>query len=52
VRLGWRPRADLELSLAALDLFDRQDEEFVLLASANDRSQTQRSLLAQLRWSF
>jgi iron complex outermembrane receptor protein len=52
VRLGWRPRSQLEVSLAVLDLFDREDEEFVLLASAQGISQTQRSVLAQLRWSF
>jgi outer membrane receptor for ferric coprogen and ferric-rhodotorulic acid len=52
VRLGWHASERLELSLVALDLFDRQDQEFAPIASPQVASQTQRSVYGQLRWAF
>lgn len=52
VRVAWKPRPGLELSVVAQDLFDRQDQEFALVASPQSPSQTQRSVYGQIRWSF
>jgi iron complex outermembrane receptor protein len=49
LRLGWRPRPDLELSLSARNLADGGHGEFT---SATYRIEVGRSIYAGLRWDF
>ena len=47
-RYGWRPRRDLELSVAAHNLFDASHPEF---NAAPGRSEIGRSILLQVKWA-
>ena len=49
VRIGWRPRGDLSLSLVARNLLDSQHPEF---GAASGRSEIARSLFVQATWAF
>jgi iron complex outermembrane receptor protein len=49
VRVGWRPRPDLELSLTGQNLLDQQHPEFGAPAS---RSELFRSVLGKATWHF
>jgi len=49
VRIGWRPRSDLSLSLVARNLLDSQHPEF---GAASGRSEIARSLFVQATWAF
>jgi iron complex outermembrane recepter protein len=49
VRYGWRPRTDMELSLAVENLLDRRHPEF---GAQGTRSEIGRGAFARLRWSF
>jgi iron complex outermembrane receptor protein len=49
LRLGWRPRPDLELSLAGRNLTDRGHGEFT---SVDTRAEIGRSAYVSLRWDF
>jgi iron complex outermembrane recepter protein len=50
VRLGWRPRRDLELSLVGQNLTDSRHGEFKTFAVQD--SQIQRSLYGKITWRF
>ncbi len=51
LRLGWRPRKDLDLSLVGANLFGSNHLEFVQEALAFP-VEVERSLYGQVRWSF
>jgi iron complex outermembrane receptor protein len=48
LRYAWKPRRDIELSLAAQNLFDRRHPEF---GNAATRSEIERGWFLRLRWS-
>jgi iron complex outermembrane receptor protein len=50
LRLAWKPRRDLELSLVGRNLLDKRHFEF--LGQDSVASDVPRSLYAQLRWHF
>jgi iron complex outermembrane receptor protein len=50
LRLAWRPRRDIELSLVGRNLLERRHFEF--LGQDSVASDVPRSLYAQLRWHF
>lgn len=50
LRLAWRPRADVELSLVGRNLLD--DRHFESVGQDSLAGDVPRSLLAQARWSF
>ena len=50
LRLGWRPTADFELSLAGRNLLQRRHQEYA--SSDVTPSLTPRSVLVQARWKF
>jgi iron complex outermembrane recepter protein len=49
LRIGWKPRRDLELSLAAWNLADGGHGEFTPVAT---RAEIRRSIVASVRWQF
>jgi iron complex outermembrane recepter protein len=49
LRLGWRPLKRLEISVAALNLFDPQHPEF---GTPTNRREIDRSVYAKLTWQF
>jgi iron complex outermembrane receptor protein len=49
LRYGWRARDDLELSLALRNAFDHEHPEFNAAAT---RSEIERDVYGQIRWSF
>ncbi|MGH8631043.1 MAG: TonB-dependent receptor, partial [Burkholderiales bacterium] len=49
MRLGWRPRPDVELSLAGQNLFDPQHPE---VGTAAARSELARSVYGKITWRF
>ncbi|MFO1371854.1 MAG: TonB-dependent receptor, partial [Candidatus Competibacteraceae bacterium] len=51
LRLGWRPRKDLELSLVGANLLDKSHLEYVQEAYTFP-IQIQRSIYGQVKWSF
>jgi len=51
-RLGWRPRRDLELSLGARNLLDRQHPEFVSAIVGPGTSEVPRSIYGAAAWRF
>ncbi len=51
LRLGWRPRKDLEFSLVGANLLDKGHLEFVQEAYTFP-VEVQRSLYGQMKWSF
>ncbi len=51
LRLGWRPRKDLELSLVGANLLDDRHVEFVQEAYTFP-VEVERSLYGQVKWSF
>ena len=52
VRLGWRPQRDLELSLGARNLLDRQHPEFVSAIVGPGTSEIPRSIYGAATWRF
>ncbi len=50
VRLGWRPRPDVELSLIGQNLFDRRHANFVTPNSPNE--ELARSFTAKVTWRY
>jgi len=50
LRWGWRPRRDLELSLSALNLLDKQHPEFI--AQDVTASEVPRELYGQIKFTF
>ncbi|HEY9095885.1 MAG TPA: TonB-dependent receptor [Hydrogenophaga sp.] len=50
LRLGWRPRAKLEISLTGRNLLKRRHQEY--FADDVMSSQVPRSVLAQIRWTY
>jgi len=50
VRLGWRPRGDLELGVLLHDLLQERHEEFGL--SAAPVTNVERGVHASLTWTF
>lgn len=51
-RLGWRPQRDLELSLTARNLLDRQHPEFVSAIVGPRTSEVPRSIFGAATWWF
>jgi len=51
-RWGWRPRRDLEISLAARNLLDRQHPEFVSTIVGPMTSEVPRSVFGAATWRF
>jgi iron complex outermembrane receptor protein len=51
LRLGWRPRKDLELSLVGANLFGGNHLEFVQEALAYP-VEIERSIYGQVKWNF
>jgi len=51
-RLGWSPRADLELSLVAQNLNDRRHSEWSFLIGTDNEREIQRSVYGMLTWRF
>jgi iron complex outermembrane receptor protein len=51
-RLGWRPNRDLELSLGARNLLDRQHPEFVSALVGPGTSEVPRSIYGAATWRF
>jgi iron complex outermembrane receptor protein len=49
LRLGWRPRADVEVSLTGQNLFDPRHPEF---GTAATRSELARSVYGKILWRF
>jgi iron complex outermembrane receptor protein len=49
LRLGWKPRPDVELSLSGRNLADRGHGEFT---SVETRREIGRSVFASVRWDF
>lgn len=52
VRLGWRPRPDLELSVVGQNLFDSPHQEFGSSLINYDPSAISRAVFGKLTWSF
>jgi iron complex outermembrane receptor protein len=52
LRLGWRPRKDLELSLAGRNLFDKRHYEFIADTFNPLYGEVDRSFHLQARWQF
>lgn len=54
VRLAWKPRPDLEISLIGQNLFDNQHPEFTLsgAAAGSPSSEVPRSVYGQVTWAF
>ena len=51
LRLGWRPRRDLELSLVGANLLDDRQLEYVQEAYTFP-VEIERSIYGQFKWSF
>jgi iron complex outermembrane receptor protein len=52
VKLGWKPRPDLELSLVGQNLLDRHHEEFLPDFIATQPTEVERSFHIKGIWSF
>lgn len=52
VRWGWRPRRDLELSLAARNLLDSGHSEYVAIEGGMATSEMPRSMYGAVTWKF
>ena len=49
LRLGWRPRKNVEVSVGGQNLLDRRHPEFNAAAT---RSEIERSIYAKVLWSY
>ena len=52
VRVGWKPRADLELSIVGQNLFDSPHQEFESTLIKYTPSLIARSFFGKITWSF
>lgn len=52
VRLGWRPRKDVELSLTAQNLTDNRHAEFAVDSSGTRGGEVPRSVYGKITWRF
>jgi iron complex outermembrane receptor protein len=52
LRLGWRPRRNLELSLVAQDLFDQGQDEWSDSFRPTQRTEIQPSYYGKATWTF
>ncbi len=52
IRLGWRPKANLEFSISAQNILDDQHVEFVDSSSSVQGSKIERSIHAKITWKF
>ncbi|MBN1909859.1 MAG: TonB-dependent receptor, partial [Pirellulales bacterium] len=50
LRLGWKPRKDLEIALVGTNLFDNHHPEFGATIYETEITQVQRTVYAQLTW--
>jgi iron complex outermembrane receptor protein len=52
VRLSWRPRPNLELAVAGLNLLDNQHAEFRPTSIRTQRTEVERSVYGKVTWRF
>ena len=51
-RIGWRPRAGLELSINGRNLLDHEQFEFVELITNRATTGVERSIYGQVTWEY
>lgn len=52
LRLGWRPRANVEISITGQSLFDNRHLEFAPTTIATQTAEVQRAVYAKVTWTF
>ncbi len=52
IRLGWKPRKDLELSVVGQNLFDSQRPEFIPEIVNSTPTEIERGVYGKIKWTF
>ncbi len=52
VRLAWKPRNDIELSIVGQNLLDKQHPEFQSAQNYTSSTEVERSLYGKITWHF